>query len=140
MRIASGRSTSTSPCNHSAPSCTAHTTRADSVPRRYVSAYAWRVNVSASAGREKYVRLVVWASGSPSAPRPTSTSPNGQRLHFSPLPAKQRHHRPIGAQVLHRWPIWRRWPLAFKPLNLSGLLGHIGGPSGLRVPPHRRFI
>jgi putative redox protein len=33
IRTASGRSTSTSPCSHSAPSCTAHTTPADSVPR-----------------------------------------------------------------------------------------------------------
>ena len=65
---------------------------------------------------------------------------NGQRLHFSPFTAQQRHHRPIGAQVLHRWPVWRRWPLALKPLNLSGLLGDIGGPSSLGVPPHRRFI
>jgi hypothetical protein len=55
MRTASGRckSTTTKPWIYSAPSRTAHTVRAVSVPRRCVSTSAKRPKLSASVRREK---------------------------------------------------------------------------------------
>src|SRR6266436_792275 len=53
MRTASARWSSTSPCSHSAPSCTAHTSAARSSPRRCVSTNAASAKRSASQRREK---------------------------------------------------------------------------------------
>jgi hypothetical protein len=63
-----------------------------------------------------------------------------ERLDFSPLAPDQRNHGPVGAEVLHRWPIWRWRSLAFQPFSFSRLFGDVRSASGLGVSPHGGFI
>src|SRR5712691_8447570 len=66
--------------------------------------------------------------------------PNRQCFGLGPLATHQRHHGPVGAQVLYGRSSGCRWSFALQLLDFVGLLGDVRGPSRLGVPPHRRFI